>query len=77
MEPEPPGAASFCLEPEPTLVGAAQKSGGSATLFLIILYWNTAGYAIRRILPTGVMDPDPNCPYSVTVDLIRIWIHAS
>ena len=38
MEPEPPGAASFCLEPEsapgpwPSGAGAAQKSGGSATL---------------------------------------------
>ena len=48
MEPEPPGAASFCLELEPTQVGpesapgpwlsgagAAQKSGGSATLVSI------------------------------------------
>ena len=40
MEPEPPGAASFCLEPEsapgpwPSGAGAAQKSGGSATLHL-------------------------------------------
>ena len=41
MEPEPPGAAFFCLEPEPESApgpwrpgaGAAQKSGGSATLF--------------------------------------------
>ena len=40
MEPEPPGAAFFCLEPEPESApgpwrpgaGAAQKSGGSATL---------------------------------------------
>ena len=47
MEPEPPGAAFFCLELEPTQfgrsrsrlrklgtsgAGAAQKSGGSATL---------------------------------------------
>ena len=47
MEPEPPGAASFSLEPEPTQVGWSRsrlrdlghqepeppkKSGGSATL---------------------------------------------
>ena len=40
MEPEPPGAAFFCLEPESAPgpwrpgagAGAAQKSGGSATL---------------------------------------------
>ena len=40
MEPEPPGAAFFTLEPEPESApgpwppgaGAAQKSGGSATL---------------------------------------------
>ena len=25
MEPEPPGAASFCLEPEPTQVGRSQS----------------------------------------------------
>ena len=37
MEPEPPGAAFFTLEPEsapgpmPPGAGAAQKSGGSAT----------------------------------------------
>ena len=40
MEHEPPGAAFFCLEPEPESApgpwrpgaGAAQKSGGSAAL---------------------------------------------
>ena len=32
MEPEPPGAASFCLGPWPSGAGAAHKSGGSATL---------------------------------------------
>ena len=25
MEPEPPGAASFCLEPEPTQVGRSRS----------------------------------------------------
>ena len=48
MEPEPPGAAFFCLEPEPESApgpwrpgagaGAAQKSGGSATLLVLGAY---------------------------------------
>ena len=47
MEPEPHGAAFLTLEPEPTQVGrgpwppgvgAAQKSGGSATLVLSYLH---------------------------------------
>ena len=45
MEPELPGVAFFCLEPEPTQfgrsrprtsgAGSAQKSDGSATLFMM------------------------------------------
>ena len=48
MEPEPHGAAFFTLEPEPESAlgpwppgagaGAAQKSGGSATLIFTVRY---------------------------------------
>ena len=52
MEPEPPRAAFFCLEPESAPgpwrpgagAGAAQKSGGSATLikYLVKHSWHSS-----------------------------------
>ena len=67
MEPEPPGAAFFTLEPEPESApgpwppgaGAAQKSGGSATL----IYCQVTGRIRAALFNT---DPDSKCKHFET-----------